>query len=343
MLAQNIQSKPLLKALDGAAGSFAGGRDTVAFNVKAGQGGLQLSGYTHDDQLTFGNPSGIKRVRYTWKEHHIGQVITMTELKENGIDVVEDGSDQSTSNMSGREKHALANILDEKNEMVAEDYAVSLNNLMWGDGSSDAKAIAGIQSLILANPFMGTTGGLSRSIYPWWQNRAATAAAAAAGGQDEITSSAANGGALIEFMDKEERQRTRYKNPGSKIIRLCGSDFIDAYRLELRANGYYTQTGWANAGMPDGSMKDPKHDSIPLVYDPTLDDLGLAKRCYTIDVGRSGVKMLYMDGNRYKKHNPARPYDRMVMYNGVTMTGVLIAKQLNTSPARTDPRRETSF
>lgn len=325
VLSQNIQNKPLLRAMDGAAGSFAGGRDTVALNVKAGQGGGSLSGYTGDDQLTFYNPTGIKKVRYQWKEHHIGTVITMTELKENGIDVIEDGTDQSTSTMSGREMHALANILDEKNEMMAEDYEVSLNNLLWGDGSSDAKAIAGIQSLILDDPDVGTTGGLSRAIYPWWRNRAATAASGGA-----IVSSTANGGALIEFLDQEERQRTRYKTAGSRIIRLCGSDFIDAYRAELRANGYYTQTGWGSSA-PDGSMKDPKHNGVDLMYDPTLDDLGLTKRCYTLDVGRNGIKLLYMDGQRYKKHNPARPYDRMVMYNGVTMTGVMVAKQLNTS------------
>jgi hypothetical protein len=48
-------------------------------------------------------------------------------------------------------------------------------------------------------------------------------------------------------------------------------------------------------------------------------------------MSKSGVRLLYMDGNRMKKHNPARPYDRMVMYNGISMTGVLVAKQLNTS------------
>ena len=48
-------------------------------------------------------------------------------------------------------------------------------------------------------------------------------------------------------------------------------------------------------------------------------------------MGRTGVRLLYMDGNRMKKHNPARPYDRYVMYNGITMTGVMVAKQLNTS------------
>ena len=61
------------------------------------------------------------------------------------------------------------------------------------------------------------------------------------------------------------------------------------------------------------------------------DDLGLSKRCYAIDMGRTGLRLLYMDGQRMKKHAPARPYDRYVMYNGITTTCVMIAKQLNTS------------
>lgn len=321
VLSQYIQSKPLLKALDGAAGSFAGGRDSVALNVKAGQGGGSLQGYTGDDQLTYYDPTGIKRVRYNWKEHFIGMTITGTHLKENGIDLMEDGADQSTVAMSGREAHALANILDEKNEMMAEDYAVSMNDLLWGDGSGDAKALAGIQSLIFDNPATGTTGGLSRSVYPWWQNRSNVGS--------PVTSATTAGGALIQFLQGEERQRTKYKTPGSRIIRLAGSDFIGAMETEIRANGNYSMTGFK--GTQDASMGSLNWNGVEIVYDPTLDDLGFSKRMYVLDVGRNGIKLLYMDGNRYKKHNPARPYDRMVHYNGISTTAVLVAKQLNTS------------
>ena len=112
-------------------------------------------------------------------------------------------------------------------------------------------------------------------------------------------------------------------------MRFAGSDFIGAYERELRANGQYTNTGFASGN--DGAMGDISFNKVPFIYDPTMDDLGLSKRCYTIDMGRTGVRLLYMDGQRMKKHNPARPYDRYVMYNGITTTAVLIAKQLNTS------------
>jgi hypothetical protein len=257
-------------------------------------------------------------------------VVTMTELKIDGIDVTENGTDQSTSEMAGREAQALANLLDEKNEKLGADYTFSLDRLLHGDGSTDLKALAGIGSILLPNPGAGSTGNLSRVANSWWTNRAATAAYAGAGGQGAITSAAAGGGALITFMDKEVRQRGKYKNGSTKWRYFCGSDFIDAYKFELRSNGYYSQTGW-DGGNSDGSMPDPKHGGLPLEWDPTMDDLGLNKRCYAIDMGKTGLRLMYMDGQRMKKHNPARPYDRMTLYNGLSMTGLMIAKQLNTS------------
>jgi hypothetical protein len=327
---QNIQNKPMLAAFNNSAGKFAGGKEYVSFAVKAGQGGGSLQGYSGDDQVSYYNPTGLKRARAPWKEHHIGMVVTQTELKIDGIDIVESGADQTTRAMDGREATALANLLDEKNDTLGEDYAFSLDRLIHGDGSSDAKAIAGIASILLPVPNTGTTFGINRATNSWWRNRAATAAFGGAGGQGAITSSPANGGALIEFMDKELRQRNRYKNGATNVKYFAGSDFIDAYKREMRANGYYTNTGWGGS-KPDGAMQDPAHSGIDLVYDPTMDDLSLQKRCYAIDMGRTGVRLLYMDGQRMKKHNPARPYDRYVMYNGITMTGVMVAKQLNTS------------
>ena len=290
---QNTANKPMLEEFNKRAGKFSGGNLEVSVGVKGVGHEGALEGYTHDDQVGYYNPTNGQRAKYPWKEHHIGTVITHTELKIDGIDIVENGSDQTTREMSGREEHVLANLLDEKMDDLGEDYAYSLDLLIHGDGTADAKALAGISSLILEAP--------------------ATA-----------------GGALITYLDKEMRFRNQFRNGGTNQIQFAGSDFIDAYKAEMRANGYYTQTGWQGQ-KPDGSMQDPNHAGVPFIWDPTLDALGLAKRCYVLDMSRAGIRLLYMDGQRMKKHNPARPYDRYVMYNGITMTGVLVAKQLNTS------------
>lgn len=330
---QNVANKPLLKAFDAAAGKFSGGKGNVSFAVKSGQGGGALAGYTHDDQVTYYTPTGRKRALAPWKEHHIGMVITHTELKIDGIDINDDPGVDSTSPMEGREAHALVNLFDEKLDDLGEDYAFSLDRLLHADGSGSAKAIAGLASIIVADPTLGSALGISRVTNTWWRNRAATAAFALSGGQGPITVNTADGGSLITFLDKERRLLDKFKNGSTKRTWFAGSDFIEGYKKELRANGNYTMTGWGAGGStPDGAMADPMNGpGNQFVWDPTLDDLGFAKRCYALDMGRTGLKLLYMDGQRMKKHNPARPYDRYVMYNGITMTGVLIAKQLNTS------------
>lgn len=328
--AQAIQNKPMMKAFDRFAGKFPGGKGEVSLAVKSGQGGLSLSGYTHDDAVTYGNPASTKRIALPWKEHFIGMGLTHTELKHDGITVVESGADQSTSMKDGREEHALANILDEKVSDMNEDYAVSWDSLIHGDGTSDTKALAGIQSFILANPALGSLGGLNRTTNTWWRNRAATAAANAAGtGNNAITSATANGGALLQFLQEEQRQLSRYA-PGRRSRKFAGSDFIAAMETELRANGQYAQTGWTGGdGAVDGAMPAVKFGGIEIVYDPTLDDLSLPKRMYDIDM--RAIRLLYMVGEKMKKSNPARPHDRFVMYQGLTTTAVMIANRLNSS------------
>lgn len=320
--AQFIQNKPMMKAFDDAAGTFPGGKEFVSLAVKAGQGGLTLAGYTHDDLLSYGNPATTKRINFPWREHFIGLGLTHTELKHDGVTVTETNAAQRTSEKDGREEQALANILEEKLETMGEDYAVSLDSLIHGDGSSDAKALAGIQSFILADPDVGTTGGLSRVTNTWWQNRARTAA-----GSTVITSSAANGGALLQVLQAEQRQLDRYSS-NRKSRKFAGSDFIGALELELRANGNYTMTGWRGGSVADGAMPTVSFAGITIEYDPTLDNLGFQKRMYDIDM--SAIKLLYMSGEKMKKSNPARPHDRFVMFQGMSTTAVMVAKRLNT-------------
>lgn len=327
---QDVANKPMLAAFQDKAGQFPGGKDNVSFLVGSGYGGGTLTGYSGDDQLAHYNPTGSVRFRMPWREHYLGMVVTMTELKSDGIDVVENGSSQRATEMSDREAQALANIFDEKNEKLGADYNFSLDRLVHGDGSTDVKALAGITAFLLENPFAGLTGGINRAANTWWRNDAMTAAAGGAGGFTKITSASTGGGVLITAMDTAARRRSKYATGQTNVRYFCGSAFIDAYKAEMRANGYYSQTGWQGQ-VPDGSMKDPNHAGLPLEWDPTMDDLGKSKFCYAIDMGKRGLRLMYMDGQKYKKHNPARPYDRMVMYNGISMTGVMVARQLNTS------------
>lgn len=329
---QNIQDKPLLKALDGAAGDFTGGNGNISIRVKSGQGGGSLAGYTNDDQVSYYNPASQRRVNYVWREHHIGIGMTHSELKTDGVTVVESKGGMDTVEKDGAEETRLAGLLEEKLSDLNEDYAYSLNRLLMGDGTADPKALAGIQSILLASPAVGTSGGLSRVVYPWWRNRAATAAYASAGGTGAVTSSTSAGGALLQFLQKEYRQLRRFAQGGVKHLTIAGSDFIDAMEKEARANGNYTLTGFRDKASVDGGMN--TDDGVPfknwnVQYDPTLDDLGLSKRLYVLDLRR--IRLLYMKGEKMKKTAPARPFDRYTIYMGLTTTGAMVAQQLNTS------------
>jgi hypothetical protein len=326
---QSIQAKPLLRLMESSAKSFPGGKGNISLAVKGdyGAGGVNdhVVGYTHNDTVNFYTPANIKRVNYPWREHHIGLTLTHTELKIDGISVTDDSGDGSSlSNHSDRDVTVLVNLLQDKLEDFGEQYARSMNALLWGDGTADAKALAGIQSIIVDVPNAGTLGGLART-NTWWQNRSATPAFGTAGGRGAVTSATTNGGALLQFLQQEYRQLIRYGGRPSKF--LAGSAFISAMEIELRANGNYTMTGFT--GPQDGSMGSLKFMNCTIEYDPTLDDLGRSKFAYWWDPRH--IYLMKQDGEWDHKFTPSRPYNQFVVYKSMTHTGQMVAQQVNSA------------
>jgi hypothetical protein len=261
----------------------------------------------------------MRRATFPWREHHLGISLTHTELKHDGLSVT-DTNGSGVSNHSGRDIHVLVNLFQTKLEDMAEQYARSLNGLLWGDGTGDAKALAGLQALITSTPATGTVGGIDRATSTWGRNRAAVGAGA-------ITSNVADGGALLQFLQNEYRQLTRYG--GTPDTFLCGSDFLGAMEKETRANGLYSMNGFNgtqnNAAI--GAMRVP--GGAQVIYDPTLDDLGYAKRAYWFD--SSKLMLMKMTGEWRRQHTPARPENKFVLYRSITCTGQLVMTQANSN------------
>lgn len=334
---QSLQKRPLWDKLEGKKKTFPGGKGDISIAVEGaygdGSGNDVVKGYTHNDSVGFFTPANIKRANYPWREMHIGLTMTHTELKIDGISVA-DTNGERTSNHSNREMTVLVGLLEDKLFALGEQYARSMNNLAYGDGVADAKAMAGIASIIKDNPAAGTVGGLSNVDNKWWRNRARTAAYAAAvtatpglagHGGGAVTSNVADGGALLQTLQYEYRQLIRYG--GTPNLAVCGSDFIDAMEKELRANGIYTQSGFD--GSTDVSIGALKYMNTTFMYDPTLDDLSKSKRCYWIDT--NAIFLEAMENEWRKDHSPARPADKFVLYRSITSTGQIVAKQLNSS------------
>lgn len=336
---QEIQEKPLLKKMEAKKKPYSGGKEMISIPVKGkhGNGGTNDSivGFTHDDAASnFYNPANVTRAVFPWREHHLGITMTETELKGQGILITDGFGDQNKSGYSAKQKaEILVPILEDKYQDFSEQWARKMNELMWDDGTSDTKALAGLTSIIAEIPTVGIVGGINAATAgnEFWRNRARTAAFAAAGsydatyGGDKVTSSPTNGGALIQVLQFELRQLRRYG--GKPDTFLAGSDFIDALEKEIRANGSYSDNGFT--GSQDGGMGDLKFKGIPVIYDPTLDDLSKSKFAYLFDCNDIYINHLNGDWNRTR--NPARPYNQFIFHKSMIATGQMVCRRRNSA------------
>lgn len=314
--AQHIQDKPLFNALKAKQKTFPGGKGAIElrpiFETQS-----TTEGFEHDDTLSFVNPAPIKVASYDWKMIHCGINVTMDELLRDGISVV-DTNGESTRNHSDREMTAIANLLEVKLADMSEGYAAGMNSMLWKDGTQDPKEVPGVQYLVSADPTVGVVGGIDRATQPLWRN-------VTLAGANKVTSNTGTS-ALILAMQKKVRTLKRYGTP--KHLILCGSAFMDALEAEAYAKGTLTQTGFG--GKTDVGIGQISLNGLgTFMYDPTLDTLSRSKFAYFIDTNAIGLQVI--DGEDMKRHNPARPHDKMVIYKSVTWAGALVARQLNTS------------
>lgn len=314
---QTIQDKPLLQAFDKKAKTFPAGKEFLTVRVK-GEYTTTIQGFSHDDSVGYSNPANIKTATFQYKRIHSGIEVTFDELQRNGISISDTTTGRGESRHSDREVAALADLLDDKIEDMMEGRARGMNTMFWRNGSQDSELVAGLKSFILADPTSATVvGGIDQSTNTWWRNRAVLGTSTAS-----PTSST-----IAQVLQKEFRQLVRYGSP--KHIIFAGSDFLTALEQELRVNGTYTQDGWAKSGAIELSVADTQFKGNTIFYDPTLDDEGEAKYLYALDM--NAIYPMYMEDERNKRHSPARPHDKYVMYRAVTDVVGLVCKQRNTS------------
>lgn len=318
VFSQTIQDKPLLREMTNRKKEFPSGKGNITVRVK-GQYTTTIQGYEGDDTVNYANPTNAKEASFPWKEIHWGMSCTLTELKKDGITITDTTDGTGESRHDEREKTALVNMLDDKIEDMAEGSARGLNSMYWLDGTQDSKVIPGIKSFIVDTPTVSAVvGGIDQGVNTWWRNRANLAISVGSTPSDQV---------LVNFLQTELRQLRRYGSP--KHIALCGSDFLTQLEKELRAKGNYTLEGWDKKGAIDIGMADIALKGVSFEYDPTLDDMSESARCYMLDM--KNIMPMNMTGEYMKKHNPARPEDKYVIYRAVTLTGGLVCRQRNTS------------
>jgi hypothetical protein len=315
IFSQTIQNKPLLKALTAKEKEIPGGQGNVTVRVK-GVYSTTIQGFNHDDTVGYVNPANIKTASYPYKLIHAGISFSMHELIKDGIIVSDSTTGKETSNASDREMTALANLLEDKLEDMQEGIDRGFNNMYWRDGTQDSNLIPGVRSIVLDAPTSGATvGGIDPVANSWWQNRASLA----------LNSSTAANLVLVTKLQNEFRQLRRYG--GKPNLFLAGSSFLDWFEQELRSKGNYTLEGWAKGGTIDASVADVAFKGLEVQYDPTLDDLGLAKYGFVLDTSK--LLPFVISGENMKKHAPARPENKYVFYRAVTYAGALGCQQRN--------------
>ena len=314
-VSQVKQSRPLVDDMESNKKMFGGGNEFLTKRVK-GQYVSRLRGYSHDDEQVYENPAKIREARGKWYELSAGIQVTYTELKNAGIHVTNSKGSQ-TKTASDAEMYQLANILEDKFEDLDEGSYRSFDEICWLDGSQDSKVFPGIQSIISTTPTTGVTFGIDRAANAWWRNRASL----------NINVSTPANQVLVQTLQNEWRQLRRYGDPQFKVY--AGSDFLDAFEDELRAKGNYTLSGWANKGSIDASVADASFKGTVFQYCPQLDDQSLQKYCYVVDV--NNINLWCMENEEWKIHTPERPPEKYVLYRAKTWTGLMFARQLNTS------------
>lgn len=311
-----IQQRPLFRELMKRKKTFPGGKEFITTAVK-GTYTTSTQGFSYDDEVQYQNPANIKRAQAKWYERHSGIAVTLTELKNDGISVVDSTTSERTSNHSNRELTAIANLFQDKLEDMEEGTARSEDAMFWQDGTQDAKLIPGITSFILDAPTTGISFGLDRVANSWWRNRASLSLSVTTP-SDQV---------IVQTLQKEFRQLRRYGKGPTNLF--AGSDFMDAFEKELRAKGNFTLEGWAKNGQIDAAVADIAFKGMMIEYTPELDDLSRSKYCYALDL--DAIRYWEMDEEGDKRHSPARPPEKYVLYRAITNTGGLLARQLNTS------------
>lgn len=312
---QHIQDKPLLSVMRKKMKTIPGGKGRVEMPIVL-ETQTTLQGFQNDDSVAYGNPAKNKRVSYPYKLFHAGIQYSMDELLRDGISIVDSTTGKSTSEHSDRELIMVANIFNEKIRDMDEGYDAGLNALYWGDGTQSAGAFPGIRSIVVDDPTSATiVGGVDQSANPKWRNRADLA----------ITLGDTTGAsqAVLRKLDYELPQLRRYGGKPTKAF--AGSDMIDRLKAEYRSKGVYTQEGWAKS--KDLSAGDVSFGNLDIMYDPTLDDLGLSKRLYILDL--EGTFPFAVEGEDGKAHNPARPEDKYVFYKAKTFVGGMACNRRN--------------
>lgn len=315
---RHIQKRPLLRQLESTKKEYGSGyayvKEAVHGQLMSTQAGLTY-GIRGDDVLNFFSGDNVTWTSVPISWVHTGFSITHDELLTAGIHLT-----SGRVNSTAEARTTLLELLETRLADFGESRAINLNLMLWGDGTADAKGFQGIRSIIVDDPTAaGNTLGVARTNV-WWRHIARTAVG---GALPKLAYSKADQ-TMTETINADRRQLTRYG--GDPDVWLAGSDFCNALEREARAKGQLTLTGWANA-KTNLNVSGIKFGQYEIEYDPTLDDMGYAKRCYAWDSNH--LRLRPQSGEWAKLTDQNTPANQFIMLKSVTDRGALSCDQMD--------------
>src|SRR3990167_1007741 len=316
-LMQTTQDKPLLRILKSKQKMFPGGNNSSygislpiqGATIFSNEGVGMIQKYSHDDAISFYRPANLVRAEYPWYETISGLVLSGTDLKQDGISLVDDRAVTHSKAAETRLTSILKNRLDD----FGESWSRAMNRMLWETGDA-APTVKGLLSILTDTFTTGTVGTIDSATSTWWRHR----------GSLGIQYSATNQ-TLTQLMRSEMVQLRRFG--GKPTVALCGSSFLEALRLEVQAKGLYTQSNFDSKSGTNIGMSIVNLDGLDFEYDPTLDDMGRGKHCYIFDPNR--ISLYTMEGEDNRVFTPTRPYNYIVLLQNMTWTGGLACNQRN--------------
>ena len=324
---QRCSNKPLLRILLEDKVEFASAgvasSSTTPPNVREPvQGALMrdqagfYAGIAGDDVLSFKSSDGAIQTTCPVRWMHAGFKITHDELSYQGVVVNNNKASAPTEN----DQTMLFNALKLKEADYAESIMYARNSTLWQDGSQDAKAIAGIKSILTDDPTTGTVLGISRTNI-WWRHVADTGV----GGAGSKLSYSKADQTLTERLNRVIVVELP-KYGGNPNRALAGSDMIDALIKEMRAKGMVTVTGWDEKSS-NLAVTGVRFGSLKIEYDPTLDLIGESKRIYIWDSTKLKLRPQTSQWGKVTAQN--QPADQFVMLTSTTDRGTLTCNQMD--------------
>lgn len=314
---QIATERPLLKKLMAGRKTFLGAKQNIVENVRKDYG--SNFGWAYGEEaVVFNKRNTTEQASFPWRRAVDGLYLDYDRLFGNGIKVRE--GDRGAFKLEQNEKVQLLNLMDEQMESLKEGFMKKLDFELHRNGTSDADAIVGLDTLISVAPTTGTVGGLDRATATYWRNNAQTGI------------STATKGTLAKSM--EANWRKCIKNGGSPDFILAGGDFIDAYRDEIVVTNNANASGikTLDAGVGSGVNTGLYFKGVEIIWDPQFEELQTLetplvswnKRCYFLN-----SKFLKYRDDDMDIVTPVRPHDILAMYAMVNLRCALSISRSN--------------